>query len=111
MASTNSQEEYIHTLRQIKETEEKTYGEIEAHKKLVEQEIKNLQSDLKNTIGMTKQEGEKMVEKSIEESRRNAFREAESIVNDAEIKSKSISIQLDKQVVKDIMEILFSDIK
>jgi vacuolar-type H+-ATPase subunit H len=52
-----------------------------------------------------------MVEKSIEESRRNAFREAESIVNDAENKSKSISIQLDKQVVEDIMEILFSDIK
>ena len=42
---------------------------------------------------MTKQEGEKMVEKSIEESRNNAFREAESIVNDAENKSKSISIQ------------------
>ena len=43
MASSNSQEEYIHTLRQIKETEEKTHGEIEAHKKQVEQEIKNLQ--------------------------------------------------------------------
>jgi vacuolar-type H+-ATPase subunit H len=52
-----------------------------------------------------------MIEKSIEESRNNAFREAESIVNDAENKSKSISFQTDKQVVKDIMAILFSDIK
>jgi vacuolar-type H+-ATPase subunit H len=111
MASSNSQEEYIHTLRQIKESEEKTYGEIEVHKKQVEQEIKNLHNDLKNTIDMTKQEGEKMLEKSIGESRNNAFREAEDIVNDAENKSKSISFQLDKQVVKDIMEILFSDIK
>lgn len=111
MAGSNSQEEYIHTLRQIKETEEKAYGEIEAHKKQVDQEIKNLQNDLKNTIDMTKQEGEKMIEKSIEESRNNAFGEAESIVNDAENKSKSISFQTDKQVVKDIMAILFSDIK
>jgi vacuolar-type H+-ATPase subunit H len=111
MASSNSQEEYIHTLRQIKETEEKASGEIEAHKKQIEQEMKNLQNDLRNTIDMTKQEGEKMIEKSIEEARNNAFREAESIVNDAENKSKSISFQTDKQVVKDIMAILFSDIK
>jgi vacuolar-type H+-ATPase subunit H len=111
MAGSNSQEEYIHTLRQIKETEEKTYGEIEAHKKQVEQELKNLQNDLKNAIDKTKQEGEKMVEKSVGESRNNAFREADGIVNDAESKSKSISFQLDKQAVKDIMEILFSGVQ
>jgi vacuolar-type H+-ATPase subunit H len=111
MASSNSQEEYIHTLRQIKETEEKTYGEIEAHKKQVEQELKNLQNDLKNAIDKTKQDGEKMVEESVGESRNNAFREADCIVNDAESKSKSISFQLDTQAVKDIMEILFSGVQ
>ena len=41
--STSSQEEYIDSLRQIKETEEKVQGEIEDYKKQVEQEIKNLQ--------------------------------------------------------------------
>ena len=72
--STSSQEEYIDSLRQIKETEEKTQAEIEAHRKQVEQEIKNLQDDFKNSIDITKQEGKKMVEKSIEESKNKAFR-------------------------------------
>ena len=108
MTISNSQEEYIHTLRQIKETEEKAYGEIEAHKKLVEQEIKNLQSDLKNTIDMTKQEGEKMVEKSIEEGRFNASKEADKIMGEAEKKSQTISIQLDQQTIKKIIEIFLS---
>jgi vacuolar-type H+-ATPase subunit H len=106
--STSSQEEYIDSLRQIKETEEKVQAEIEAHRKQVEQEIKNLQDDLKNTIEIAKQEGKKMVEKSIEESKNKSFTESDKIISEAKNKSKSISLQLDRQMTKEIMDIMFT---
>ena len=107
-SNSSSQEEYIDSLRQIKETEDKVQGEIEAHRKQVEQEIKNLQLDLKNAIDITKQEGKKMVEQSIEESKNKAFAESDKIISDAKNKSKSISFQLDGQMKKEIMDIIFS---
>ncbi len=106
--STSSQEEYIDSLRQIKETEEKVQAEIEVHRKQVEQEIKNLQDDLKNAIDIAKQEGKKMLEKSIEESKNKSFTESDGIITDAKNKSKSISLQLDRQMIKEIMDIIFS---
>jgi vacuolar-type H+-ATPase subunit H len=110
MASTNSQEGYINSLRQIKETEEKVQAEIAYHKNQVEQEIKNLQESLKNAIKMSKRDGEQMVEKSIEESRDKAFAESDRIIKDATNKSKSISFKLDKQTIREIMDILFSEV-
>ncbi len=107
-SNSSSQEEYIDSLRQIKETEDKVQGEIEAHRKQVEQEIKNLQLDLKNAIDITKQEGKKMIEQSIEESKNKAFAESDKIISDAKNKSKSISFQLDGQMKKEIMDIIFS---
>ena len=67
--STTSQEEYIESLKQIKETEQKTQTEIESHRKQVEQEMRNLEEDLKNSIDNAKKEGKRMVEKSIEDSK------------------------------------------
>ncbi|MBA3750070.1 MAG: hypothetical protein H0X03_04100, partial [Nitrosopumilus sp.] len=96
-----------YTLRRIKETEEKVQAEIEAYKNQVEQEIKNLQEDLKNAINLSKQEGEEMVEKSIEEARNDALIKSDKILSDAENKSRSISLQLDKKTIKEIMEIMF----
>jgi hypothetical protein len=107
-SNSSSQEEYIDSLRQIKETEDKVQGEIEAHRKQVEQEIKNLQLDLKNAIDIIKQEGKKMIEQSIEESKNKAFAESDKINSDAKNKSKSISFQLDGQMKKEIMDIIFS---
>jgi V/A-type H+/Na+-transporting ATPase subunit G/H len=107
-SSSSSQEEYIDSLRQIKETEEKVQVEIETFRKNAEQEIKNLQKDLKNAIDMTKQEGKKLVEKSIEESKNTAFVESDKIISDAKNKSKSISFKLDGQMKQQIMDIIFS---
>jgi vacuolar-type H+-ATPase subunit H len=111
MASSNSQEEYILSLKRIKEAEEKVQDEINSHKNQVEQEIKNLHDDLKNTLEISKRDGEQMVEKSIEESREKAFAESEKIINDAKNKSESISFQPDKQTIREIMDILFSGVK
>jgi vacuolar-type H+-ATPase subunit H len=108
MSNSNSQEAYIYTLRRIKETEEKVQEEIEVYRNQVEQEIKNLQEDLKNAINLSKHEGDEMVEKSIEEARNEALIKSDKILSDAGNKSKSISLQLDKKTLKEIMEILFS---
>ena len=109
--SSKSQEEYIHSLRQIKETEEKAQEEVENYRKQVEQEIKKLQDDLENAIEMSKQDGEKLVEKSIEESRDKAIAESDKIINDATNKSNSISFKPNKQAIREILDILFSEVR
>ncbi len=110
-SNSKSQEEYIHSLRQIKETEEKAQEEIENYRKQVEQEIKKLQDDLENVIELSKHDGEKMVEKSIEGARDTALAESDRIINDATNKSNSISFKPDKQVIREIMDILFSEVR
>jgi len=49
-----------------------------------------------------------LVEKSIEEGRFNASKEADKIMTEAEKKSKTISIQLDPQTLKKIIGIFLS---
>jgi len=72
--------------------------------------MRNLEEDLKNSIDNAKQGGKRMVEKSIEDSKNKAFSESDKIIADAKNKSKSISFNLDKPLVKEIMDIIFSDL-
>jgi vacuolar-type H+-ATPase subunit H len=104
----NTQEEYLHSLKRIKEVEDKVQGEIETHRKLIEEEINKLQKQLENAIAASKLEGEKLVEKSIEQARLNATMEADKIMEDAKKKSQTISINLDQKTIKKIIEIFLS---
>lgn len=104
----DTQEEYLHSLKRIKEVEDKVQLEIETHRKLIEEKINSLQKDLENSIAASKLQGETLVEKSIEESRFNASKEADKIMREAEKKSQTISIQLDQQTIKKIIEIFLS---
>jgi vacuolar-type H+-ATPase subunit H len=104
----NTQEEYLHSLKRIKEVEDKVQVEIETHRKLIEEEINSLQKKLENAIAASKLEGEKLVEKSIDEARTKATIEAERIMEDAKKKSQSISIQIDQQTIKKIKEIFLA---
>ncbi|MGZ5471074.1 MAG: hypothetical protein ACXW0J_00980 [Nitrososphaeraceae archaeon] len=104
----NTQEEYLHSLKRIKEVEDKVQVEIETHRKLIEEEINNLQKQLENAIAASKLEGEKLVEKSIEQARLNATIEADKIMEDAKKKSQTISINLDQMTIKKIIEIFLS---
>jgi hypothetical protein len=52
-----------------------------------------------------------VVEKSIEESRDKALVESDKIISDATNKSNSISFKPDKQVIREIMDILFSGVR
>lgn len=104
----NTQEEYLHSLKRIKEVEDKVHGEIETHRKLIEEEMNKLQKQLENAIAASKREGEKLVEKSIEQARLNATIEADKIMEDAKKKSQTISINLDQKTIKKIIEIFLS---
>ena len=109
--STLSQKKYIEHLKLIKEAEDKVQTEIEAHRKLVEEEINRLQDEYERTIERSKLEGKKIIEKSIKQARADATMEANKIINDAETKSKTISFHSDPQLIKNIIEILLSEIK
>jgi len=104
----NTQEEYLHSLKRIKEVEDKVQVEIETHRKLIEEEINSLQKKLENAIAASKLEGEKLVEKSIDEARSKATVEAERIMEDATKKSQTISIHIDQQTIKKIKEIFLA---
>ena len=104
----NTQEEYLHSLKRIKEVEDKVQVEIEKHRKLIEEEINSLQKKLENAIAASKLEGEKLVEKSIDEARSKATVEAEKIMENAKKNSQSISIHIDQQTIKKIKEIFLA---
>ncbi|MGH9980600.1 MAG: hypothetical protein ACRD6U_03480 [Nitrososphaeraceae archaeon] len=104
----NTQEEYLHSLKRIKEVEDKVRVEIETHRKLIEEKINSLQKDLENDIAASKVQGERLVEKSIEEARINASKEADKIMEDSEKKSQTISIHIDQQTIKKIIDIFLS---
>ncbi len=107
---TNSQDQYINSLKQIKEVEEKAQQEIDNHRSAVEQEIKSLEEHLKAVISESENAGKALVEKSIVIAKENAIKEAENIVGDAEEKSKTLKISSDKKTIDEIIKILLSDI-
>jgi V/A-type H+/Na+-transporting ATPase subunit G/H len=104
----STQEDYLHSLKRIKEVEDKVQVEIETHRKLIEKEINNLQKQLENSIAASKLEGEKLVVKSIEQARLNATIEADKIMEDAKKKSQTIAINLDQKTIKKIIDIFLS---
>jgi vacuolar-type H+-ATPase subunit H len=104
----NTQEEYLRSLKRIKEVEDKVQLEIETHRKLIEEKINTLQKDLEDSFATSKDQGETLVEKSIQESRFDASKEADKIMEEAEKKAQHISIQLDPQTIEKIIEIFLS---
>lgn len=66
----DNQEQYINSLKKIKEVEENVQKEIDNHRKEISEKISQLDPDLKNAIASAKTEGEKLVESSIEQSRK-----------------------------------------
>ena len=60
-------EKYVHSLKQIKEGEEKAQREIDEQKKKVAEEFKNFETYVTKTIATVKTDSEKLVETSIEQ--------------------------------------------
>lgn len=108
MSDAQGQEEYISSLKQIKEIEDKAHLEIESHRKISKEEKLKMEKDLKDSIYDATERGKKLVEESIEQARTTAMAEAEKIILDAEQKSKSISFSPDQKAIKEIIQILIS---
>jgi vacuolar-type H+-ATPase subunit H len=107
----NTQEAYIQTLRQIKDAEDIAEKEIEARKSEVEEEIRNMHIQIEKLIEASKAEGENLVIKCIEESRRKALSDADSLIKEAQIKSKNISAQVNNQTIQKIIDILLRGVE
>ena len=106
-----TQEQYINSLKKIKEVEENVQKEIENHKKIVDEKINQLEVDLKKALAATNNEGEKLVESSIEKSRMKATIETEKIIKDAKTKAENISSKITAQNVEEIIDILLKEVE
>lgn len=106
-----SQEQYISSLKKIKEVEEGVEKEIENHRKEVDNRISQLDADLKKAIADAKAEGEKLVDSSIAEARKKATAETEIVIQDAKSKSENISLQVTTQKTQEIIDILLKEME
>ena len=102
----NTQEKYVHSLKQIKEAEEKAKNEIENRKKSVAGEIKSLQDDVEKAIADARIQAEKLVETSIAQARKKAALETEKIIDEAKTKAKNITADINAPLAKQIIDIL-----
>ncbi len=107
----STQEKYVHSLKQIKEGEEKAWTEVQNFKKKVAEDIKSFQIDADKTIVVTKAEGEKLVERSIDQARKNAEIEVKKIIEEAKTKSKTISSKIDEKTIHGILDILLKGVE
>ena len=103
-------EKYVHSLKQIKEAEDRAQKAIDEQKKRVSEEFHNFESYTTKTITTAKTDGEKLVESSIEQSRKKAKSETEKIIDDANNKSKTISARIDAKTVQEIIDILLKEV-
>jgi vacuolar-type H+-ATPase subunit H len=103
-------EKYVHSLKQIKEAEDRTQTQIEEHKKKVSEDFRNFESYISKTIATAKIDGEKLVESDVEQSRKKARTETEKIIDDATNKSKTVSARIDAQTVREIIDILLKGV-
>ncbi|MDN5846710.1 MAG: hypothetical protein L0H53_10605 [Candidatus Nitrosocosmicus sp.] len=111
MSNIQDQEQYIKSLEQIKQIEERVQKEIDDRKEEVQNQIKAIETDLEDSIANAENEGRLLVEISMDKARMNANEEAQRIISEAENKAKSITFQFDQTMMKEILEILLSGIK
>ena len=111
MSDIEDQEQYIKSLEQIKQIEDKVQKEIDERKEEVQNQIKAIDADLEDSITNAENEGRLLVESSIEKSRMKANEEAQRTISEAETKAKGISFHYYQTMMKEIMEILISGIK
>jgi len=106
----STSEKYIHSLKQIKEAEDRTQIEIDEQKKKAVEDLRNLEIHVSKSVATAKIEGEKLIEASIEQARKKASAEMEKIVEEAKEKSKTISSRIDSKAVKEIIDILLKEV-
>ena len=107
----DTQEKYVHSLKQIKEAEDKAHIEIENRKKIIAEEIKNFQDDVEKTIEAAKIQTEKSIEVSIVHARTKTAAETEKIIEEAKTKAKTITSQVNTMTIQEIIDILLKSVQ
>lgn len=106
----STSEKYVHSLKQIKEAEDKSQKEIDEQKKKVAEELRNFETYAVKSITSAKADGEKLVESSIDQARKKAHTETEKIIEDAKNKAKTVTSRIDSHTVKEIIDILLKEV-
>jgi vacuolar-type H+-ATPase subunit H len=105
-----SQEEYVKSLKQIKEAEERVQVEIDARRKAVQEELQNLQVTTDTAVKEAEKEGERMEEMETERARQRAQAEAQKILEDSKAKATTISAKrVDAKNLRTIIEEVLLD--
>ena len=106
----STSEKYVHSLTQIKESEDRSQKEIDEQKKKVAEELRNFETHAIQSITAAKADGEKLIESTIDQARKKANTETEKIIEDAKTKAKSVSSKIDSKTVKEIIDILLKEV-
>ena len=106
-----SQDQYISSLKKIKQVEEDAQKEIDAYSSQIEDQIIQIESELQPAIKNAKDEGEKLVDSSVQEATTKANAEPQKTIEEAKTKSKDISSQITKQNAQDIISILLKGVE
>ena len=106
----STSEKYVHSLKQIKEVEDKSQKEIDEQKKKVVEELRSFETYAVKSITSAKADGEKLVESSIDQARKKAHTETEKIIEDAKNKAKTVTSRIDSHTVKEIIDILLKEV-
>ena len=111
MVKLESQEQYLQSIKKIKDLEDKTQKEIDKHKKEFEIKIQTLESELQSSILDAKSKGEKLVDSSIEKAREKANTETIKLLEDTKTKAENIASEVHAQKNQEIIDILLKGVK
>lgn len=103
-------EKYVHSLKKIKEAEDSVQLQIDEHRKKVSEEFRNFEGYVSKTIIDARNDGEKLVDSSIDQSRKKANAETAKIISEATEKSKTVSARVDAQTVREIIDNLLKEV-
>ena len=96
-----SQDQYISSLKKIKQVEEDAQKEIDSYKSKIEDQI----------IASAKTEGEKLVDSNVEKASKQANAETQKTIEEAKTKSKDITSHITAQNAQDIIKILLKGVE
>ena len=111
MVELESQEQYLQSIKKIKDLEDKTQKEIDKYKKESEIKIQTLESELQSSVTDAKSKGEKLVDSSIEKAREKASTETNKLIEDARKKAENIVSEIHAQNNQEIIDILLKGLK
>ena len=106
-----SQDQYINSLKKIKQVEDDAQKEIDIYKSKIEDQIIQLDSELEKAIAAAKSEGEKLVDSNVEKATKKANAETQKTIEEAKTKSKDITSQITAQQAQDIINILLKGVE